>query len=77
MAETTEPTAEEISRVMRHLNSLGASKGGHARAAKLSSRKRKQIARNAAKARWSKERKVEDQSSSSSSSSGSVKGSLD
>jgi hypothetical protein len=35
---------------------LGASKGGHARAASLSARKRKQIAKDAAKARWSKEK---------------------
>lgn len=33
---------------------LGARKGGEARAKKLSSKKRKQIARKAAKARWSK-----------------------
>ena len=31
---------------------LGASKGGRARAAKLSDRKKKQIARKAANARW-------------------------
>jgi len=34
------------------LGRLGASKGGHARAAALSSRKRKAIARKAAMARW-------------------------
>jgi len=33
---------------------LGASKGGKARAAKLSAKQRKAIARNAARARWSK-----------------------
>jgi hypothetical protein len=33
---------------------LGASKGGKARAAKLSNRKRKEIARKAATARWGK-----------------------
>ena len=33
---------------------LGASKGGQARAAKLSARKRSRIARAAARARWSK-----------------------
>ena len=35
-----------------------ASKGGHARAAKLSPRRRKEIARKAAYARWGKPRKV-------------------
>jgi hypothetical protein len=34
------------------LSKLGASKGGKARAAKLSDRKRKQIAKKAAAARW-------------------------
>ena len=36
------------------LSKLGASKGGKARAARLSSKKRKQIARKAAQARWQK-----------------------
>ena len=36
------------------LSKLGASKGGKARAAKLSPRKRKQIAKKAAAARWGK-----------------------
>jgi len=35
------------------LSKLGASKGGRARAEKLSGTKRKEIARKAAKARWS------------------------
>lgn len=35
------------------LGKLGASKGGQARAAKLSPKKRKEIAKKAAKARWS------------------------
>jgi len=35
------------------LSKLGASKGGSARAKKLSAKKRKEIARKAAKARWS------------------------
>jgi hypothetical protein len=39
------PAAVELGR-------LGGLKGGHARAAKLSSRKRSQIAAKAAKARW-------------------------
>jgi hypothetical protein len=37
------------------LSKLGASKGGAARAAALSPRKRKMIARKAAEARWGKE----------------------
>ena len=39
------------------LGRLGGKKGGPARAAKLSARKRKEIAKNAAKARWGKEEK--------------------
>jgi len=35
---------------------LGASKGGKARAAKLSDRRKQQIARKAARARWSKKK---------------------
>ena len=38
------------------LSRLGASKGGHARAAALSPRKRKEIARKAVAARWAKKR---------------------
>ena len=34
------------------LGKLGGAKGGHARAAKLSARKRKEIAKKAAKIRW-------------------------
>lgn len=37
------------------LGKLGASKGGKARAEKLSSKKRKEIAKKAAEARWNKE----------------------
>ena len=54
MAQTTEPTTEEIRRVMQHLSSLGASKGGRARAAKLSKERRREIARKAARIRWEK-----------------------
>ena len=36
------------------LSKLGASKGGNARAATLSAKKRSQIAKRAAKARWEK-----------------------
>src|SRR5690349_2432525 len=38
------------------LGKLGAKKGGDARARKLSARRRKQIAQQAARARWSKKR---------------------
>jgi hypothetical protein len=38
----------------RALSRLGASKGGKARAAALSPRRRRQIARQAARARWEK-----------------------
>lgn len=37
------------------LGKLGASKGGQARAAKLSDEKRKEIAKKAAQVRWNKE----------------------
>ena len=36
------------------LNKLGASKGGKMRASRLSARKRREIAKNAARARWGK-----------------------
>jgi hypothetical protein len=39
------------------LGRLGASKGGKARAAKLSAKKRQQIARKAAMTRWGKKRR--------------------
>ena len=41
------------------LGRLGGLKGGKARAKKLSARKRKEIARNAAKARWAKREEPE------------------
>ena len=40
------------------LGKLGGSKGGNARAAKLSDKKRVEIAKKAAKARWSKQREL-------------------
>lgn len=55
MEETTPPTKDEIRRVMRHLSSLGASKGGRARAKKLSRQRRQEIAREAASARWQRQ----------------------
>jgi len=50
--KTEKPTREEVRRVMRHLSSLGAAKGGEARAAKLTPERRREIARKAAAARW-------------------------
>ncbi len=44
------------------LGKLGASKGGKARAEKLSPERRKEIARKAAKARWAKKRQQEETS---------------
>ncbi len=43
-----------VSAAAAALSKLGASKGGAARAAKLSPRRRKQIARDAAAVRWKK-----------------------
>ena len=53
-AEKIEPPEKNIHAV--NLARLGASKGGHARAKKLSTRKRKQIAKKAANVRWAKKR---------------------
>ena len=47
-----EPSKETISAVMAALGRRGGPKGGAARAAKLSPRKRKAIAKKAAAARW-------------------------
>jgi hypothetical protein len=49
MPDTRNPAAVALSK-------LGASKGGHARAAALSPAKRKSIARKAVAARWAKKR---------------------
>jgi hypothetical protein len=53
---TAEPLTPERpkNRHAQALSRLGASKGGKARAANLTERKRKEIARKAAKARWGK-----------------------
>lgn len=45
------------------LGKLGASKGGEARAAKLTPEERSEIARKAANARWAKKRQQEEESS--------------
>ena len=52
MAEEKNPAAVELGK-------LGASKGGKARAEKLTAEQRKEIARKAAKARWEKKRREE------------------
>jgi len=44
----------EISKYLSEIGKRGGLKGGPARAKKLSSKKRKEIARNAAKTRWAK-----------------------
>jgi len=55
MAQTTgtEPTREKNPHAVA-LGLLGGSKGGKIRAAKLSPRKRKAIAKKAARARWTR-----------------------
>ncbi len=51
--------AEEKNPAAVALGKLGASKGGKARAEKLTPEERKEIARKAAKARWAKKRQRE------------------
>ena len=53
--------AETLRRVMTHLSSLGASKGGLARAASLTPEERSAIARRAAQARWERVRETQRQ----------------
>lgn len=48
------PTQEEIRRVMSALGKIGGPRGGKARAASLSHKKRVAIAKRAAAARWDK-----------------------
>jgi hypothetical protein len=50
-----EPTPDGKNPAAAALGRLGGRKGGPARAAKLPAKRRAEIARNAAKARWSKE----------------------
>jgi len=56
MSEEKNPAAVELGR-------LGGRKGGKARAEKLSPERRKEIARKAARARWDKKRREEEESS--------------
>ena len=55
--EKHDPEAREKNPAAVALGRLGASKGGKARAAKLSAKKRAQIARRAANVRWEKKRR--------------------
>lgn len=50
----SEPTTQEKNPAAVALGRLGGKKGGPARAAKLTPEQRKEIARKAAEARWSK-----------------------
>ena len=54
--EKHDPKARKKNPAAVALGRLGASKGGKARAAKLSAKKRAQIARKAAMARWTRRR---------------------
>jgi hypothetical protein len=54
--------AEEKNPAAVALGKLGASKGGKARAEKLTPEERKEIARKAAKARWAKKQQREESS---------------
>jgi hypothetical protein len=53
-AETTPEVPDTRNQAAVALSKLGAKKGGYVRAQKLSSRQRKLIAQQAAKARWTK-----------------------
>ena len=53
-------TSEEKNPAAVALGKLGASKGGKARAEKLSKEQRVEIARKAAEARWAKKRQQEE-----------------
>jgi hypothetical protein len=55
LKEPTQTPTKEKNPAAVALGRLGGLKGGRARAEKLSSKKRKEIAKRAAKARWSKE----------------------
>jgi hypothetical protein len=52
--DVPEPDADAVSAVMRAMGRRGGLKGGKARAAALTPRKRKAIAKKAAAARWAK-----------------------
>ena len=52
--EPERPKRDPISEYLSQIGRKGGLKGGPARAKKLSAKKRKEIARNAAKTRWAK-----------------------
>ena len=52
--EKTDPHTEEIKAAAAALGRLGGLKGGKARAAKLTPKKRSEIAKKAAQTRWNK-----------------------
>ena len=54
IADEAEPTEERKNPHAQALGRLGGTKGGKARAAKLSAKRRQEIARIAARARWKK-----------------------
>jgi hypothetical protein len=57
--KNSDETLNEISDLSRHAKALakvGSSKGGIARAKKLSPERRREIAKNASRARWGKDR---------------------
>ncbi|MCB9851534.1 MAG: hypothetical protein H6819_00440 [Phycisphaerales bacterium] len=55
--DTPEEMPDTRNQAAVELSKLGASKGGKARAKKLSAKKRSEIAKRAAKARWGRSRK--------------------
>jgi hypothetical protein len=62
MSEENEWADEELRESARKLGRRGGLKGGKARAEKLTSEERTEIARKAAKARWDKKRQQEGSS---------------
>jgi P63C domain len=56
LVKKTKKETVENSEAGKHLSSLGASKGGRARASVLSAEERTKIARNAVKTRWAKQK---------------------
>jgi hypothetical protein len=49
-----QPTSDDVRRVMSMLGKIGGPKGGYARAASLSAKRRREIAKHAAEKRWNK-----------------------
>jgi hypothetical protein len=63
MSEEETQADEEMRELARKLGRRGGKKGGKARAEKLTPEQRSEIARKAAKARWAKKRRREEESS--------------